>query len=207
MGFFVWSIRGILFRGHLVTQVLVTFIFSCIYNILYAVHATLSFHSLGLSATIWAIFTCSLYTAMIVPVLFWIVSKLQPTQQFFPNKGLMSHVSLPFQNHTHYFHCIFIGIVVRLFQLQIVESNKYKGISKNRRIATYPLEATRGTIFDRNGKILAVDQHTFDITVQYKNLLYCYVRDNNAVLRIAGMKAHKNAKKTCGECQKIKTHG
>ena len=98
------------------------------------------------------------------------------------------------------FIVFFIGIVVRLFQLQIVESNKYKGISQNRRIATYPLEATRGTIFDRNGKILAVDQHTFDITVQYKNLLYCYVRDNNAVSRIDGMKVHKNAKKTCGEC-------
>lgn len=83
MGFFVWSIRGILFRGHLVTQVLVTFIFSCIYNILYAAHTTLSFHSLSLSATIWTIFICSLYTAMIVPVLFWIFSKLQPTQQFF----------------------------------------------------------------------------------------------------------------------------
>ena len=45
-----------------------------------------------------------------------------------------------------------------------------------------------------------MDQHTFDITVQYKNLLYCYVRNNNTVSRIAGMKAHKNAKKTCGEC-------
>lgn len=98
------------------------------------------------------------------------------------------------------FIVFFIGIVVRLFQLQIIESNKYKGISQNRRIVTYPLEATRGTIFDRNGKTLAVDQHTFDITVRYKNLLYCYVRDNNAVSRIAGMKAHKNAKKTCGEC-------
>ena len=83
VGFFIWSIRGILFRGHLVTQVLVTFIFSCIYNILYAVHTALSFHSLGLSATIWMIFTSSLYTAMIVPVLFWIFNKLQPTQQFF----------------------------------------------------------------------------------------------------------------------------
>ncbi|MBI2557005.1 MAG: rod shape-determining protein MreD [Planctomycetes bacterium] len=83
MGFFVWSIRGVLFRGHLVTQVLVTFIFSCIYNILYAVHATLSFHSLSLSATLWTIFTCSLYTAMFVPALFWIFSKLQPTQKFF----------------------------------------------------------------------------------------------------------------------------
>ncbi|MDO8141051.1 MAG: hypothetical protein Q6358_06085, partial [Candidatus Brocadiales bacterium] len=98
------------------------------------------------------------------------------------------------------FILFFTGIVARLFQLQIIESNKYKGISKNRRIATYPLEATRGSIFDRNGMMLATDQHTFDITVQYKNLLYWYVRNNNAVSRIAEMKAHKNAKKTCAEC-------
>ena len=62
------------------------------------------------------------------------------------------------------FIVFFTGIIVRLFQLQIVESDKYKGISKNRRIATYPLEATRGTIFDRNRIMLATDQHTFDIT-------------------------------------------
>ncbi len=98
------------------------------------------------------------------------------------------------------FILFFIGIVVRLFQLQITESDKYKGISRNRRIATYPLEAMRGSIYDRNGKILAMDQHTFDIAVQYKNLLYCYVRNNNAVPRVGEMKVHRKTQKTCVEC-------
>lgn len=83
VGFFVWSIRGILFRGHIITQVLVTFFFSCLYNILYALHTTLSFHTLSLSSTIWTIFICSFYTAMITPVFFWLLGKLQPTQSFF----------------------------------------------------------------------------------------------------------------------------
>lgn len=99
------------------------------------------------------------------------------------------------------FILFFIGIVIRLFQLQLMESDKYKGISKNRRIATYPLEAIRGTIFDRNGKILAMDQHTFDISVPYKNLLYSYMsRGNKSMPRIADMDIHKKAKKACSEC-------
>ena len=99
------------------------------------------------------------------------------------------------------FILFFIGIVARLFQLQIIESDKYKGISKTRRIASYPLDSIRGSIFDRHGKILAVDQHTFDISVQYKNLLYCYITHNNKTIsRITGMDVHKKTKKSCSEC-------
>lgn len=99
------------------------------------------------------------------------------------------------------FSFLFIGIGARLFQLQIIESDKYKGISKSRRIATYPLESIRGSIFDRNGKTLAMDQHTFDISVHYKNLLYCYItRKNKAIPRITELKSHKKTTKSCHEC-------
>lgn len=92
-------------------------------------------------------------------------------------------------------------IVARLFYLQIVESSKYKGISKTRRIRSYPLEAVRGTIFDRHGEVLAIDHHAFDISVKYKNLLYCYIAyGKNTVQRITELKAHKNTKKSCKEC-------
>ena len=86
IGFLVWSVRGILFRGHLVTQVIITFVFSIIYNTFYAVHTAISFHSLSVSTTIWMILVCSLYTAMIVPILSWIFSKFQPTYKFFFNQ-------------------------------------------------------------------------------------------------------------------------
>ncbi|MFN3531317.1 MAG: penicillin-binding protein 2 [Candidatus Brocadia sp.] len=99
------------------------------------------------------------------------------------------------------FVLLFTGVVVRLFQLQIIESDKYKGISKTRRITSYPLDSVRGSIFDRHGNVLAVDQHTFDISVQYKNLLYCAVTyNNNAISRIPEMEVHKKTKKSCGEC-------
>lgn len=99
------------------------------------------------------------------------------------------------------FVLLFIGIVVRLFQLQIIESDKYKGISKTRRITSYPLDSVRGSIVDRQGKVLAVDQHTFDITVQYKNLLYCAAAYNSkAISRIPEMDVHKKTKKSCKEC-------
>ncbi len=99
------------------------------------------------------------------------------------------------------FVMLFIGIVVRLFQLQIIESDKYRGISKTRRITSSPLDSVRGSIFDRHGKVLAIDQHTFDISVQYKYLLYGAVMHNNkAISRIPEMEVHKKAKKSCREC-------
>ncbi len=99
------------------------------------------------------------------------------------------------------FVLLFICIGVRLFQLQIIEGDKYKGISKTRRIATYPLDSIRGTVFDRNGKTLAIDQHTFDISVHYKNLLYCYItRNNKTIPRVAAMDVHKKTKNSCIAC-------
>ncbi|NUO07504.1 MAG: rod shape-determining protein MreD [Candidatus Brocadia sp.] len=86
VGFLLWSFREILFRGHLVTQILVTFIFSVIYNVLYAVHTMISFRSLSLSTALWTTLLCSFYTAMLVPVLFWIFNKFQPTRRLFFNQ-------------------------------------------------------------------------------------------------------------------------
>lgn len=82
VGFFIWSIRGMLFRGHLVTKILVTFIFSMLYNVLYALHTAISCRSMNISSMIWMIFICSLYTAAIAPFLFYIFNKLQPAKNF-----------------------------------------------------------------------------------------------------------------------------
>ncbi|GAN32849.1 MAG: penicillin-binding protein 2 [Candidatus Brocadia sp. AMX2] len=99
------------------------------------------------------------------------------------------------------FFLLFTGIVVRLFQLQIIESDKYKGISKTRRLTSYALDSIRGSIVDRHGNVLAVDHHTFDITVQYKNLLYCAITyKNKTISRIPEMEVHKKTKKSCKEC-------
>ncbi|HHT9106362.1 MAG TPA: rod shape-determining protein MreD [Candidatus Wujingus californicus] len=86
VGFLLWSVRGILFRGHLVTQIIITFIFSLVYNLLYAVYTAISFNSLTPLTTIWIIFICSLYTAFLVPIMFLIFNKFQPAKRFFINR-------------------------------------------------------------------------------------------------------------------------
>lgn len=83
IGFLIWSIRGMLFRGHLVTKILVTFLFSIVYNIFYALHTAIIYRSLNISSTMWMIFICSLYTAAVAPFLFYIFDKLQPTKNLF----------------------------------------------------------------------------------------------------------------------------
>jgi penicillin-binding protein 2 len=98
------------------------------------------------------------------------------------------------------FVLLFIGIIVRLFQLQIMESEKYQGISHRRRIATSLLETTRGSIFDRNGRVLAIDQPTFDVSVRYKNLLHCYLNRNKTIPHFPNLKIHEDTKKPCKEC-------
>lgn len=78
---------------------------------------------------------------------------------------------------------IFIGIIIglffilvaRLFFVQIIEGGKYSGISDKRRIRVRTIEAPRGTIYDRNGNVLAIDHYYFDLSVQYKKLLYGYI--------------------------------
>ncbi|MEO8166646.1 MAG: penicillin-binding protein 2, partial [bacterium] len=49
----------------------------------------------------------------------------------------------------------FAVIAFRLVQIQVVESSKYKKIAKKQYEVTVPLMASRGNIYDRNGKILA----------------------------------------------------
>lgn len=86
IGFLAWSVRDVLYRGHVITQIFVTFIFSILYYILYASFLSFSFRTYYFSEMLWMILTCSLYTAVTVPPMFWIFNKLQPTKKAF-HKG------------------------------------------------------------------------------------------------------------------------
>ena len=56
-----------------------------------------------------------------------------------------------------------ILILLRLVQLQIFDSDKYKLRSMNNTIRTQSLPATRGLIYDRNNQILAENQPVFQL--------------------------------------------
>ena len=54
-------------------------------------------------------------------------------------------------------------ILLRLVQLQIYDSDKYKLRSMNNTIRTHSLPATRGIIYDRNNHVLAENQPVFQL--------------------------------------------
>ncbi|MGY3776890.1 penicillin-binding transpeptidase domain-containing protein [Helcococcus sueciensis] len=62
----------------------------------------------------------------------------------------------------------FFVLFFRLFQLTIVEGEKYRSFSDTNRIKEVNLEATRGIIYDRNGKNLATNKATYNL-VAYKD--------------------------------------
>ena len=55
------------------------------------------------------------------------------------------------------------GVLGRLIYLQIFKSNQYKLLANKNRISLRLLNPIRGTISDRNGKLLAINQNTFRV--------------------------------------------
>lgn len=59
----------------------------------------------------------------------------------------------------------FCLLITVLFFYQIVNGNYYRRRAQNNYVRLIPISAIRGSIFDRNGKILAYDQAIFNISV------------------------------------------
>lgn len=58
---------------------------------------------------------------------------------------------------------LFVGIVLRLVVLQVVDGPKYAGMAEQRRKNVQVLQAKRGTIYDRNGNVLAMSEECYDV--------------------------------------------
>ncbi len=62
---------------------------------------------------------------------------------------------------------IFIIILLRLWQLQILNTEKYKKLSESNRIRIIKIPAPRGIIYDRNGIPLVENITSFSVSVSY----------------------------------------
>lgn len=95
----------------------------------------------------------------------------------------------------------FIVIICRLFHLQIIEDGKYSGISDSKRIRTIGIDTLRGTIYDRNGLMLATDRPSFELTVSYKKLYKAYSCFNHNILPKLSKASNKDIPpELCNEC-------
>ncbi|MDD4179924.1 MAG: penicillin-binding protein 2, partial [Candidatus Margulisbacteria bacterium] len=60
---------------------------------------------------------------------------------------------------------VFALLLIRLFQLQVVEGGRYRQIAEDNTAKTILAPAARGVIYDRNGKVLVENQPVFMVQV------------------------------------------
>ena len=88
---------------------------------------------------------------------------------------------------TVFFTLILVGIVARLYFLQVVNGAYYAGVAEDNRLRIISTDAPRGEIRDRNGVILATDVPSFDIVVTTYDLKNSD-QELGVVAQISGMK-------------------
>jgi cell division protein FtsI (penicillin-binding protein 3) len=65
---------------------------------------------------------------------------------------------------------LFAVVVIRLLQIQVLESSKYREAARKQYEAKVPLPAFRGNICDRNGKVLVSNQMTVSFAADPKKI-------------------------------------
>ena len=65
---------------------------------------------------------------------------------------------------------IFVILIGRLFYLQIFKSADLQAKASEQWTRSLPISAVRGTIYDRNGEVLAISYSTYDIYVRASNV-------------------------------------
>jgi len=60
---------------------------------------------------------------------------------------------------------LLLGLIVRLYYLQVLEGEKYKTLSDENRISTRVLVPPRGRVYDRNGELLAENMQNFQALI------------------------------------------
>ncbi len=60
---------------------------------------------------------------------------------------------------------MFFLLLMRLLYLQIIKTESFQDMSESNRLRLVPVAASRGTIFDRNGKVLVSNRPSYSVTV------------------------------------------
>lgn len=82
VGYLISMIREDIYRKHLFTQILVTFIISMIYNFISLIMLFSSLPSMNFLTILWKCPTIAVYNALIVPPAFWLLDRLYTPSKF-----------------------------------------------------------------------------------------------------------------------------
>jgi penicillin-binding protein 2 len=95
---------------------------------------------------------------------------------------------------------IFIIILLRLWQLQILNTEKYKKLAEQNRIRIIKIPAPRGIIYDRNGIPLVENIPSFAVSISPE---YAYKVDINILAKILNLSAEEIEKKLSKKYESI----
>ena len=70
----------------------------------------------------------------------------------------------------------FIPLFVRLWQIQIRDYDRFQGLAVEQQTGDTTVAADRGTIYDRNGEVLAISATVYNIQLSPKEILECQER-------------------------------
>ena len=82
IGYLISLIKDEIFRKHLFTQILVTFVVSIIYNFVSVFMICFSLKSVNLLTMVWKCPTIAIYNALVVPPIFWLLDRLYSPSKF-----------------------------------------------------------------------------------------------------------------------------
>ncbi len=82
VGYLISIIRNEIYRKHLFTQILVTFLISILYNFISLIMLFCSLPSVNFLTMLWKCPTIAVYNALIVPLMFWLLDKLYSPSKF-----------------------------------------------------------------------------------------------------------------------------
>src|ERR1700742_4232764 len=74
---------------------------------------------------------------------------------------------------------VFSLLAVSFWVLQVVEHAKFEEMAENNHQRTLPLRAPRGVVFDRDGRVLVENRHSFGISIARE-----HTRDMNRTIRL-----------------------
>lgn len=60
---------------------------------------------------------------------------------------------------------VFVGLVSRLWHLQVRDGEYHRSLSENNRIRLHRVNATRGLVFDRRSRVLVENRPSFDVVI------------------------------------------
>src|SRR6185436_4535497 len=87
-----------------------------------------------------------------------------PAQQLFKPRGRLLFLK-------YFFVVFFIVLAVRFWSLQVVQHDHYIKAAENNRVRDIPIPAPRGSILDREGRLLVDSSPTYTVVLYQEDMV------------------------------------